>query len=177
MLLLTNLTDMPLPDIAREVGLPLHDAEARLQTATSQFSMAREVPTTGIRPLFEPLLDHVDDARWPRVTIVRRAGTARRRTHTAAGAVAVVTAVVLGGAAVTDAQGVKPSLESARASGVAAVRLGPGPDADTRRGPGRHHGGRSRRDRARRTWSASTRSWTGSRASGARSARVPRPGS
>ena len=126
-LLLTNLTDMPLPDIAREVGLPLHDAETRLQTATSQFSMAREVPTTAIRPLFEPLLDHVDDARWPRVTIVRRAGTARRRTHTAFGAVAVVTAVVLGGAAVTDAQGVKPSLESARASGVAAVRLGPGP--------------------------------------------------
>ena len=126
-LLLTHLTDVPLPDIAREVGLPLHDAEARLQTATSQFSMAREVPTTGIRPLFEPLLDHVDDARWPRVTIVRRAGTARRRAHTAAGAVAVVTAVVLGGAAVTDAQGVKPSLESARASGVAAVRLGPGP--------------------------------------------------
>ncbi len=125
-LLLTHLTGMPLPDIAREAGLPVQDAEARLQTATSQFSMAREVPTTGIRPLFEPLLDHVDTARWPRVTIVRRAGTARRRTHTAIGAVAVTTAVVLGGAAVTDAQGVKPSLESARASGVAAVRLGPG---------------------------------------------------
>jgi len=138
-LLLTHLTDVPMADIAREVGLPLNDAEARLQTATSQFSMAREVPTTVIRPLFEPLHDHVDDARWPRVTIVRRAGTARRRTHTAVGAVAVVTAVVLGGAAVTDAQGVKPSLESARDSGVAAVRLAPEPtttpDADEPEAP------------------------------------------
>jgi DNA-directed RNA polymerase specialized sigma24 family protein len=128
-LLLTHLTDMSMPDIAREVGLTLHDAEARLQTATSQLSMAREVPTTSIRPLFEPLLAPADDARWPRVTIVRRAGTARRRTHTAAGALAVVGAVVLGGAVVTDAQGVRPSLESARTSGVAAVRLGTGSPA------------------------------------------------
>ena len=88
--------------------------------------MNRDVPTTGIRPLFEPLLEHVADARWPRVTIVRRAGTARRRTHTAVGAVAAVGALVLGGAAVTDAQGVMPSLENARSAGVAALRLGPG---------------------------------------------------
>ncbi len=134
-LLLTNLTDLPMTEIAREAGLPLHDAEARLQAATSQLSMAREVPTSGIRPLFEPLREHVADTRWPRVTIVRRAGTARRRTHTAVGSLVVVGAVVLGGAAVTDAQGVKPSLENARAAGVAAVRLGPGsadksPEAD-----------------------------------------------
>ncbi len=130
-LLLTNLTDVAMADIAREVGLTLHETEQRLQTATSQFAMHRDVPTTGIRHLFEPLRGHVADARWPRVTIVRRAGTARRRTHTAFGACAVVGAVVLGGAVVTDAQGVKPSLESARASGVAAVRLGTGPASET----------------------------------------------
>src|SRR5215217_208278 len=44
-LLLTHLTDMPMPDIAREAGLAVTDAEARLQTATAQLSMAREVPT------------------------------------------------------------------------------------------------------------------------------------
>ena len=127
-LLLTQLTDASMADMAREVGLPLHEAEQRLQTATSQFAMNRGVSTTGIRPLFEPLREHVSDARWPRVTIVRRAGTARRRTHTAIGAVAAVGALVLGGAAVTDAQGVKPSLENARSTGVAALRLGPGGD-------------------------------------------------
>jgi hypothetical protein len=88
--------------------------------------MQREVPTTAIRPVFEPLREHVADVRWPRVTIVRRAGTTRRRTHTAVGAVAVVGALVLGGAAVTDAQGVRPSLENARSTGVAALRLGTG---------------------------------------------------
>ena len=138
-LLLTQLTDVSMPDIAREVGLPLHDAEQRLQLATSQFAMHREVPTTGIRLLFEPLREHVADERWPRVTIVRRAGTTRRRTHTAVGAVAVVAALVLGGAMVTDAQGVRPSLESARSNGVAALRLGPpssGPrDADPSASP------------------------------------------
>ena len=125
-LLLTHLTDVSMPDIAREVGLTLHDAEQRLQLASSQLAMQREVPTTGIRPLFEPLRAHVADTRWPRVTIIRRAGTTRRRAHTAVGAVAVVGALVLGGAAVTDAQGVKPSLENARANGVAALRLAPG---------------------------------------------------
>ena len=56
-LLLTHLTDVSMPDIAREVGLTLHDAEQRLQLASSQLAMQREVPTTGIRPLFEPLRD------------------------------------------------------------------------------------------------------------------------
>src|SRR3954468_24577711 len=91
-LLLTQLTDAPLAAIAREVGLPQHETERRLQLATSTFAMHREVPTTGIRLLLEPLRDQVRDERWPRVTIVRRAGTRRRRTHTAVGAVAVVAA-------------------------------------------------------------------------------------
>ena len=126
-LLLTQLADVSMADMAREVGLTQHDAETRLQLATAEFAMQREVPTTAIRPLFEPLRDHVADVRWPRVTIIRRAGTTRRRTHTAVGAVAVVGALVLGGAAVTDAQGVRPSLENARSTGVAALRLGTGP--------------------------------------------------
>ena len=89
-LLLTQLADVSMADMAREVGLTQHDAETRLQLATAEFAMQREVPTTAIRPLFEPLREHVSDARWPRVTIIRRAGTTRRRTHTAVGAVAVV---------------------------------------------------------------------------------------
>ena len=42
-LLLTQLTDASMADMAREVGLPLHEAEQRLQTATSQFAMNRDV--------------------------------------------------------------------------------------------------------------------------------------
>ena len=174
-LLLTQLTDASMADMAREVGLPLHEAEQRLQTATSQFAMNREVPTTGIRPLFEPLREHVADARWPRVTIIRRAGTARRRTHTAVGAVAAVGALVLGGAAVTDAQGVKPSLENARSTGVAALRLGPGAESPARPvAVRRPPPTRSRSRSPRTTWSPSTSSRDACRAGGGRPAPAAR---
>jgi DNA-directed RNA polymerase specialized sigma24 family protein len=126
-LLLTQLADASMVDMAREVGLPVHDAERKLQTATSQFAMHREVSTVGIRSLLEPIREHVEDVRWPRVTIVRRAGTTRRRTHTAVGAVAVVSGLVLGGAVVTDAQGVRPSLATARVTGVVATSVGSTP--------------------------------------------------
>jgi DNA-directed RNA polymerase specialized sigma24 family protein len=128
-LLLTQLANASMTDMAREVGLPVHDAERKLQTATSQFAMHRDVSTVGIRSLLEPIRDHVAEVRWPRVTIVRRAGTTRRRTHTAVGAVAVVSGLVLGGAVVTDAQGVRPSLATARVSGVVATSVAPTPSA------------------------------------------------
>jgi DNA-directed RNA polymerase specialized sigma24 family protein len=129
-LLLTQLTGASMADMAREVGLPLSEAESRLLSATTQFAMHRGVPTVAIRPLLDRLREQVEDVRWPRVTIVRRAGTTRRRTHTAVGAVVVVAALVIGGALVTDAQGIRPSLENARANGVAALRLSPGTGAD-----------------------------------------------
>ena len=49
-LLLTQLTDASMADMAREVGLPLHEAEQRLQTATSQFAMNRDVADDGHPP-------------------------------------------------------------------------------------------------------------------------------
>ncbi len=91
-------------------GLPLADAERELQTATAQFAVHREVPTTSIRTLFEPLRQQAETVRWPRATIIRRSGAARRRTHTAVGVVATVAALVLTGSLVTDAAGLRPSL-------------------------------------------------------------------
>ncbi|MCW2796215.1 hypothetical protein, partial [Nocardioides sp.] len=52
-LLLTQLATVSMDQMAREVGIPLDRAERELQTATAQFSMARDVPTTVIRTLFE----------------------------------------------------------------------------------------------------------------------------
>ena len=48
--------------------------------------------------------------RWPRATIIRRAGAARRRTHTTVGAAAAVAALVVSGSLVTNAAGVRPEL-------------------------------------------------------------------
>jgi len=112
-LLLTQLTATSRQEMAREVGLPLAEAEQRLQSATSQFSLHREVPSTSVRRLLDALIAHCAGQRWPRATIIRRAGTTRRRTHALAGAALVVVALVGGGMLVTDDHGVRPTLAAA----------------------------------------------------------------
>ncbi len=113
-LLLTELTTASLAEIAREVGLPRPEAERELQSATAQLSVLREVPTTSIRTLFDPVRAHVQDGRWPRAPIIRRSGAARRRTHTVIGIAATVAALVVTGTLVTDATGVRPTLAGER---------------------------------------------------------------
>ncbi|WP_155991890.1 sigma-70 family RNA polymerase sigma factor [Nocardioides sp. URHA0032] len=114
-LLLTELSTASMAEIAREAGLPRTDAERALQTAASQFALARDVPTTGLRSVFEPVRAHVVGAgRWPRATIIRRAGATRRRTHTVIGTVATVAALVVTGTLVSDAAGVRPTLTGER---------------------------------------------------------------
>lgn len=114
MLLLTELTTASLAEISREVGLPRADAERELQTATAQFSVNRDVPTTSIRTVFDPVRQHLEDSSWPRPTIIRRAGMARRRTHTVIGVGATIAALVITGTLVTDAAGVRPTLSRDR---------------------------------------------------------------
>lgn len=109
-LLLTHLATVTMADLAREVGLPRAEAERQLQVATAQFAVHRDVPTTRIRPLFESLRDHVEEGVWPRPSILRRAGAARRRTHTLVGAGVAVAALVVTGTVVTDASGARPTL-------------------------------------------------------------------
>ncbi|HET8961611.1 hypothetical protein [Nocardioides sp.] len=125
-LLLTQLTSLSMSEMAREAGMSLADAEKKLQLATAQFSVHRSVQTTSIRSLIEALREPVEAARWPRPTIIRRAGSARRRTHTLIGVAAAAAAVVLSGTLVADADGVRASLDresvstsSSRSSGSA----------------------------------------------------------
>lgn len=117
-LLLTALSTATMEAISREVGLPRPETERLLQTATAQFAVQRDVATTSVRPLLEALRSSVEDVTWPRPTILRRAGTARRRTHTLIGVVATVAAVGISGAVATDLSGSRPTL--ARAGAEAA---------------------------------------------------------
>lgn len=110
-LLLTQLAAVSMPEMAREVGLPLEDAERELQTGASQFALAREISASDIPLQFEPLAQVVAEVRFPRAPIVRRAGAARRRTHTTVGVVGAVAAFLLTGSLITDATGVRPSLD------------------------------------------------------------------
>jgi DNA-directed RNA polymerase specialized sigma24 family protein len=110
-LLLNELSITALPDMAREVGLPLAEAERQLQTATATFSIARDVPSTSIRGLLEDLRTQTEDTSWPRGSILRRAGDRRRRSHTLIGVAATVVAVLASGAIATDAGGAQPDID------------------------------------------------------------------
>lgn len=101
MLVLTSLTPGALADQARELGLPQAEAERALQAGTAGFALARGVQTTQVRSALEPLREHIADSSWPAAVQIRRAGTARRRTYTAAGVLATVAAVVVSGFVVT----------------------------------------------------------------------------
>ena len=63
-----------------------------LAVATERFATARDVDPEQVPALFEPMRARVEDSRWPRSTILRRAGAARRRTHTMVGALVAVAA-------------------------------------------------------------------------------------
>ena len=91
------------------------DRAVRGRTATSS--------RTAIRPALEALGQQVDDVRWPRPSIITRAGSARRRSHTTFGAAVAVAAVVVSGSVVTDAAGVRPEPgDQGRPRGRAARR-------------------------------------------------------
>jgi DNA-directed RNA polymerase specialized sigma24 family protein len=111
-LLLAHLTPLPIDDIAREVGITRATLERELQTATAQFSIHREVPSTAVRSALDALAPTLESVRWPRPSIVMRAGAARRRSHTAVGVAAAVAAVLVSGSLVTDASGAHPALAS-----------------------------------------------------------------
>jgi DNA-directed RNA polymerase specialized sigma24 family protein len=111
-LLLAHLTTLPLDQLAREAGITQARAERELQAATSALALARNVPTTSILGLFEPMAAQLRDVRWPRPSILTRAGSARRRVHTAVGAAIALVAFAGSGVLVTDANGVRPTLEA-----------------------------------------------------------------
>jgi DNA-directed RNA polymerase specialized sigma24 family protein len=133
-LVLHHLTTASLQDVAREVGLSLEDAQGRLDTATAQVAQQRGVPPTDVPRLLDGLVEQSAGQRWPRATIIRRAGTTRRRTHALAGATLVVAAVVGSGLLVADNQGVHPTLSAAgdRLTSAAADGAdGGSPDSDS----------------------------------------------
>src|ERR1700754_788787 len=92
-LLLAHLTALPIDAMAREAGVTRANAERELQLASAQFSVHREVPSTGVRSALEALAPGLDAVRWPRPSIVVRAGSARGRAPTGGGVASAVAAV------------------------------------------------------------------------------------
>lgn len=126
-LLLNHLVAVDLAELAQEAGLTLENAESTLQHATAAFSTARGVPSTSIRPFLDLLGEEMRGVRWPRHTIIRRAGATRRRVHTGAGVAVTVAALVVTGTLVTDPDGARPTLARETVSAPTASRTPPMP--------------------------------------------------
>ena len=109
-LLLTQLAAVTMAEMAHEIGLPLEAAERELQLGAAQLAMQLEIPTSAIPLALSSLAEVTRAVTWPRVTIIRRAGSARRRAHTVLGAATAVVALVAGGAVAVDDTGARPTL-------------------------------------------------------------------
>ncbi|MFB9313742.1 hypothetical protein [Nocardioides plantarum] len=113
-LVLTQLASVSMGQMAREAGLPLERAEQELQTAATSVAVALDTQPSQLPLVFEQLGASIAGrGRWPRPSIVRRSGAARRRAHTVAGVLGTVGLVVASGSLVSDATGVRPSLAEA----------------------------------------------------------------
>lgn len=98
LLLLTELAAVPLPQAAREAGLPLEAAERALPAGTSLFALQRDVAPAAVPALLAELADSTASLRLPRASAVRRAGRRRRRRHTVLAAFAAVALALVSGA-------------------------------------------------------------------------------
>lgn len=120
-LLLDELSSLSMAELAREVGLTQQRAESELQAARTQFAVLRGSTRPPVSELLLPLGGLAEEARWPRPSILRRAGAARRRTHTSIGVAAVVASLVVAGVVVSDGGTARPKLSQEQVSPQAEV--------------------------------------------------------
>lgn len=101
-MLLRHLVRRHIGDIAREVGQSQRVVQQELDEATERFETHRGEPAMALPALLSGLTQRGEGTQMPRPTIIRRAGTARRRVHTAVGVLAAT--AVLGGAGIVVTQ-------------------------------------------------------------------------
>ena len=121
-LLLTLLAEGTPDEFAREIGVIRPVADTLLASATARLAKARDVAPAEVGRLMEPLARVVADVRFPRSTIVRRSGLTRRRLHTTAGVLGTVAVLVIGGVAVSNTDGARPTLDRAEVSTGGSTR-------------------------------------------------------
>ncbi len=98
-LVLTHLSPVPLTEAAREIGLTVPATEDLMASAGADFVQHRGVAPTEVGTHLDALRAAAT-GRWPRTSIVRRAGTARRRAHTVAAVLGTVALVIASGTVV-----------------------------------------------------------------------------
>ncbi|GAB2886055.1 hypothetical protein [Nocardioides pacificus] len=123
-LLLNQLVGLTHEEVGREVGVRPEVAERDLRAAQIKVADRRGILASEVPTLFVPLQRVVDDVTWPRASVIRRTGTARRRTHTLVGIAVATVALIASGAVVVQGNGVRPSLAEERLTGSDAPSAG-----------------------------------------------------
>ena len=96
-LVLLQLTDLPLEQVAREIGLPVPRIQEHRDAATEIVTAALDCEPEDIAARLAGLGAAVDTVKLPRPTIVRRNGLRRRRNFAIAGSVVIAALTVSAG--------------------------------------------------------------------------------
>lgn len=122
-LLMGRVSPIPLAQLARDVGLPPEEAREEYESASARFALHRDIDRLEVREVLAHLGTALEEERWPRATILRRAGTRRRRGRTGIAAAVAAAAMVVAGFAASGDRGVELSLARDQLVGQAhAVR-------------------------------------------------------
>jgi DNA-directed RNA polymerase specialized sigma24 family protein len=113
-LLLHELAGLSGVDLARELGIPDASADRQRRLAAAQFAIHRDIGPDEVGSTLRGLSARTEEVRFPRATIVRRTGTARRRTHTLVGLAIGVATMAAAGTFVGAGTGVSALLASTR---------------------------------------------------------------
>ncbi len=100
-LVLTHLSELSRPDVARELGLPPTEVTANLEAATAAVAASLDCEADAIPARLDQLGAAADSVKLPRPTIVRRSGLRRRRNHALIGSLGALAITVAAGAFVT----------------------------------------------------------------------------
>lgn len=111
MIILAESAGLALGEASREVGITLEEGARHLAVGRAEFADSTGSSTpTGVEDAFAAVGDYLADGGWQRPSILRRAGTRRRRIHTVIGVGVAVGAVALAGVVVQDSSGTPTSL-------------------------------------------------------------------
>lgn len=130
MLVACEVARLPLAEASREVGVTVEDGAQHLAVGRAELAEHRGLATPeDVEAALSAVTATLGDVRWPRPSILRRAGRRRRRVHTVGGVALACVALVVSGAVVHDADGTATSLARSvdREAPAETPALGPVP--------------------------------------------------
>lgn len=111
MLILAEAANLALGEASREISVTLEEGARHLAVGRAEFAERMgSTSASGAEEAFAGVAATLIDSRWPRPSILRRAGSRRRRIHTVVGVAVAVGVVAAAGVVVQDPSGTATSL-------------------------------------------------------------------